>query len=171
MSTTRAREHVVLIEDEQARLTVARVTWWQELGAKVGGFWLDRELAAGTAPEASALLALRAETLVAEACRDDLASCLVNIGLQVGESTSRRSPRITPRASTVRNNIRGIFDLASRLRDTAPVSARGMARVAILVTDGSGPMFYSTLASDLADAISGARDALELPVTNWWVSG
>jgi hypothetical protein len=100
--------------------------------------------------------------LVAEGCRDGLASRLVDIGLQVGAATSRRSPKVIPRASVVRANLGAIFGLAQRLRDPAPVSARGMARVAILVTDGSGPLYYSVASSDLAEAVRCARDALEL---------
>ena len=66
----------VLLDDDLGRLTVRRVSPWHRVLARVLAASLDRQLADGTRPEASAVLAARAMTLTSARYRRALAASL-----------------------------------------------------------------------------------------------
>ena len=66
----------VLLDDDRGRLTLQRVSPWHRLLARVLAASLDRQLAGGTRPEASALLAARAMALTSAGYRRALAASL-----------------------------------------------------------------------------------------------
>jgi hypothetical protein len=81
----------VLLHDDLGRLTLRRLRPWHRLLARSRAARLDRELADGKSPEASATLAARAMQLTATNFRRDLAASLQRI-LAAGESSAVMRP-------------------------------------------------------------------------------
>jgi hypothetical protein len=69
----------VLLHDDLGRLTLRRLRPWHRVLARSRAAWLDRELAGGMDPEASAILAARAIRLTSTDFRRDLAASLQRI--------------------------------------------------------------------------------------------
>ena len=68
----------------------------------------------------------------------------------------------------VRPARREIEELIKLLLAPAPVSARGVALVRILLTDGGGPLYRRAAALDLRTEIRTATQALD-PMANWTI--
>jgi hypothetical protein len=123
---------------------------------------LDRALAKGVPPETSGALLLRARTLVGPRARGELSRALQRI---LREASSR-APRPGARMPVRRNEVMDARDdvnlLARRLLAPAPVDVRGVAQVRLLLSDGSGPLFWRRSADDLRGRIREAIEALEL---------
>ena len=81
----RGRTTHVLIDDDRGRLTLRRLRPWHRIPAQFVGARLDRELAGGTSPEASASLAARAMRLMSMQFRRDLATSVQRILVAVGQ--------------------------------------------------------------------------------------
>jgi hypothetical protein len=113
---------------------------------------LDRELADGAREDATQALARRARKLTAPATREQLARQLRLI-VNEAHDWSLPGPRVPPYRRQVLAAEDDLRLLASRLQSPSAVSARGVARVRLLLTDGCGPMFSS------GDLSSAARDA------------
>jgi hypothetical protein len=75
----------VLLEDDLGRLRMRRVRPWHLLLARGRAARLDRELAGGASPEASASLGTRATQLTSSEFRRDLAAALRRILVTAGE--------------------------------------------------------------------------------------
>ena len=75
----------VLLHDDLGRLTLGRLRPWHRVLARSRAARLDRELAAGMSPEASATLAARAMRLTSTDFRRDLAASLLRILAAAGE--------------------------------------------------------------------------------------
>src|SRR6516162_4015198 len=75
----------VLLHDDLGRLTLRRLRPWHRVLARTRAARLDRELAAGMSPEASATLAARAMRLTSTDFRRDLAASLLRILAAAGE--------------------------------------------------------------------------------------
>ena len=122
---------------------------------------LDAQLAEGANPLRDAALALRARQLVSRSTRERFAT-----GLEGLLSHAERPP--LPRAVAVslpRRQIReartGLLALAACLRAERPLYARGMALLAELLTDGSGPLYGARPDRSLADALRAVAEALD----------
>jgi hypothetical protein len=88
----------VLVHDELGRLTLRRLRPWHRVLARSRAARLDRELAGGVSPEASATLAARALRLTSTDFRRDLATSLQRILAAAGEpSAIPRSPAAAAR--------------------------------------------------------------------------
>jgi hypothetical protein len=120
---------------------------------------LDRELANGVRQDASPALARRARKLVEPTARDRLGRQLRRI---VRDAHERTAPG--PRVPLNRRRVLEVEDdlrlLASRLQSPSRVSVRGVAKVRLLLTDGSGPLFYWGSTADLGDVVRDATTAL-----------
>jgi hypothetical protein len=113
---------------------------------------LDRELAEGASPEASAALAARAMRLTSTGFRSGLAASLRRIVVATGEPVPVRSaqvaapkspatarpPRIPLRRARISQSARLLAELASRLAAPGPVPVCGVAMVTRLLSDGTG---------------------------------
>ena len=88
----------VLVHDDPGRLTLRRLRPWHRVLARSQAARLDRELADGVSPEASATLAARALRLTSTDFRRDLATSLQRILAAAGApSAVTRSPAAAPR--------------------------------------------------------------------------
>lgn len=102
---------------------------------------LDRALADGTPPEASAALALRAQRLTEPDHRSSMAGALRRI---LSEAQAGQRPalgRIMPSRSRVKTARDELIRLADTLEDPGPVAAGGVAQAWMLLTDGTGPLY------------------------------
>lgn len=117
---------------------------------------LDRHLADDPTPAWTDALRLRAAQLVSDEVRRDLA-CALDGMLALDEEKAQDRPR--PEADVL--NARRVLEaLARRLRTGGPVSAQGMARVAMLVAC-HGDLNPDCPSSQLAACAVGALSAME----------
>ncbi len=101
---------------------------------------LDETLAAGTPPEDSPALALRARQLTALSHRRSMAEA---IDVIIREARGPLTERL--RIHPVRARVVGAADelgrLAEQLALPGPVAARGVAQAELLLTDGTGALY------------------------------
>jgi hypothetical protein len=102
---------------------------------------LDRALAAGTEPEASAALALRATQLTELARRRSIANSLRRIVRESRDGAHGSHGRVIPNAPHVTAAAEELRLLADTLDEPGPVAAPGVAQALILLTDGTGPLY------------------------------
>jgi hypothetical protein len=158
----------VLVNDDRGRLTLRRLWPWQRVLAQRATARLDRALAAGARPEASAGLAARATRLTSTGFRRDLAASLRRILVAAGEPAlpvAARSPlgaarplRVPLRSARISQSASLLAELASRLLEPGPVA--GVAMVTELLADGAGPLYRDAADDDLAVLATRAAVAL-----------
>jgi hypothetical protein len=118
---------------------------------------LDRALIAGADPAGSRQLAARAAALTSPRVRALTADGLERL-LQAAQGPPSRR-RVLPRRDPVLASASELRELATRLREPAPLYARGVAIAGELLTDGSGPVYLGDRQS-LALKLHEARAAL-----------
>ncbi len=161
----------VLVDDDLGRLVLRRVWPWQRMLARSRAGRLDRELAAGTSPEASAVLAARAARLTSTEFRHDLAASLRRMLAAAGQPAravaeqrpglgGARPPRVPVRTSRISRTAPALAELASRLLEPGPVPVRGVAMVTLLLADGTGPLYREASRADLGALADRAALAL-----------
>ena len=120
---------------------------------------LDQQLADGVSPDATPALARRAHKLLAPATREQLGLRLRQI---VADAQGRAFPG--PRVPLYRKQVLAAQDelrlLASRLQSPAELSARGVAIVRLLLTDGGRLGFGSPSTTELERTLREAISAL-----------
>ena len=125
---------------------------------------LDRELASGIAPWRSPLHAARAVALTGDRNRRGLARSLERLIEQAHEPRGPyRGAAIEPCRDQVLEALPVMLGVAGRLRSADPVDARGIARLRILLSDGSGPCYVRIRGNDLTDALQEISQWLAVP--------
>ncbi len=123
-------------------------------------FRLDRELAAGQPAGASKELALRARQLTELPARRRLASSLRHT---VADAQRPNPPgfssAVPMRRDAVRSCGEAMLGLADRLEQEPPLSASAVARVLVLLSDGTGPLYNAGCPRSLGDAVWAVVDA------------
>jgi hypothetical protein len=131
------------------------------LVARVRAARLDDDLARGVAPEASVPLLLRAQRLIAPGTRAALARDIERILRDAMSSCVWVISQVTPRRRAVLDAAEELHALAHRLVEPGPVSAGGVARVRLLLTDGRGPLYFDGAHDGLRTIASSALASLE----------
>ncbi len=163
----------VLLDDDLGRLTVRRLRPWHRMLARSLAARLDRQLADGARPEASAILAARAMFLTSAGFRRALAASLQRI-LAASASASAspdgssrppatgaaRRPYVPLRRDRIAGSAAGLAGLAGFLTEQGRVPAQGVAMVSQLLTDGGGPLYRVGSRDDLDAIIERASQAL-----------
>jgi hypothetical protein len=146
---------------------VRHVSLWERLECHLLADRLDRTLAAGVQPETDVLLAMRAERIACLTMRRQLARSVRRlIDASADTRTSVYAPRsmaVLPRVAACRADFE---ELESHLLAPAPLSARGVARVRMLLRDGSGPLYRYESRQDLRRLVRDVIEALE-PTADW----
>ena len=104
---------------------------------------LDTQLAEGVDPTRSPELALRAQQLASPVRRAELAS-RVGGAVELGDrgfGPTTITTRIPVRRTRVRACRQWLLQIVKRLRDDGPLAVRGLAMTALLLEDGSGPLY------------------------------
>lgn len=161
------RTRHVLLRDERG-LRLQRLWPWHRVLARCAAGRLDRQLAAGTCPEASARLAARAIQLTSMRSRRDLAASVQRILAAAGDQPavmpSRAAAVLPPRLPLSLAQISQLAGPLARLADDlaapGPVSVQGMAMASQLLADGTGPLYYPARGDDLGDLLDNLTRAL-----------
>jgi hypothetical protein len=125
---------------------------------------LDRALAAGTPPEASPALALRAQRLTEPEHRRSIAQALRRILREAHAGYRPALGRVMPSRARVTAAREELIRLADTLDDPGPVTAGGVAQALLLLTDGTGPLYNPSTHSTLrAGASRAARELRPWP--------
>jgi hypothetical protein len=134
--------------------------------AHVFGASLDSQLATGTEPEATPLLAARAQDIVSLPRRRALARDWEHLITAAHRSSGTRPPAVPIQAAQIAAAEPAIRDLISRLTTPLPVTAQGVAMASVLLTDATGPVYRRrgpvTLGTAIAAAIAQLDPALPL---------
>jgi hypothetical protein len=150
---------VLLLQDERA-VVVHRVRASDRLAARWHALELDRRLAAGVPPEATAALTLRAGILLRPGERRRMAG-----GLRRLIGFARRPPAVRAGVPVARAEVleaaRRLEALAVRLESGEPVDVRGVALARLLITDGAGPLYISGRRGELEASAETALAMLE----------
>ena len=137
----------------------------ERLLARASPWALDRALADGADPETSPALALRARRLTAFSYRLALASSLERV---LRDAAADPEP-FRRRMSASRRNVAAaapeLAALARAIASPGPVSARGMARARLLISDGTGPLFDPASRQRLDVLAARAIQGLSLPAS------
>jgi hypothetical protein len=164
----------VLIDDDRAGLSLRPLRPWHRMMARYQAGRLDRKLAEGASPEASAALAARAMRLTSLDFRRALAASLRRIVLATGEPALDRSiplpastspgtvrpPRIPLHHARISQSARLLAEVATRLAAPGPVPASGVAMVTRLLSEGTGPLYREASRDDLDLIAERAAQAL-----------
>lgn len=105
---------------------------------------LDRRLAEGQRADRDPALSLRARQLTSGRSRRSLAGSLKRT-VQLAREPRRFGPAVPVDRRAVLEARLQILEIASRLEDGAPTNPRGVAIVHELLTDGSSPLYASSL--------------------------
>ena len=138
---------------------VERGSWRAQLAARLFADYLDRQLAVGFVGPTGSALAVRAARLESDDERHSVARALRRA---VVESHLGR-PLGAPTVPVNRDNVAAAQDtidrITLRLHSPRHVSARGMARLQRVVSDGCGPL-YARGGGNLDDRLRAAFAAL-----------
>ena len=122
---------------------------------------LDRQLAEGASPGASALLAIRCRRLTGRRYRARVAAGLARRVRDAEATTRGFSAAIRPDRREVVAARTVLATLDRRLRAPEPVSAQGIAMLESLLTDGASPLYLPTEPGELGSRLRAAAAALE----------
>lgn len=124
---------------------------------------LDQQLAEGFGPDPIEDRALRARQLAGLRARRRLASSL---RARVKDAERPAAPRMTAAVPLSRRAVvswrESLLGLAERLERPDPVNPCGVARVLVLLTDGTGPLYNPGAADRMSDAVWWIADGLAL---------
>lgn len=134
------------------------------LSARLRSHDLDRALASGASPDSSAVLSLRAHTLIGATFRDALAHSIRGLIEDAGRPLGPFTPGVPICRRKILGSRESLEGLARRLLNSDPVEACGVAEAHLLLSDGSGPAYGRPSADDLEVAVQHALRALELRV-------
>jgi hypothetical protein len=146
-------------QDARRREETSRASFSARLMARLFANKYDRMLAVGVSAPAGSALAVHAERLTTVDEREGLAHSLRR---SVGDARNRdawmssRVPLNIPNITAAENRI---DQITLRLHSPRPVTARGMARLRVLLADGTGPM-YRYGRGDLEGRLGAALAAL-----------
>ena len=129
--------------DDSLRNTFAEASTSTRVIAELFATRFDKQLAAGVAPEPGSALAAHLSRLASTGERRRLAETLQHSVSETHSRRTRMSAQIPVDRSGVAAAVGLIDQVVLRLRGPRPVSARGVARLRLLLTDGSGPMYSS----------------------------
>ena len=156
---------LVITQRRSQTLVLTEVTLRDRIAARLRGHALDIALASGADPESTLTLAVRADALARPHVRRYLARSLERI-----LAAAARPPGLHPtpvslgRRQAIRDAAGDLDALIVRLRSAGPVTARGIAQVAVLLRDGGGPLYTGITEPDLRTAIEQALTHLDDPV-------
>lgn len=134
-------------------LAVRRSRLTDRLLARLFGASLDRQLAAGHAPESSALLAARAQHIVAIRTRRRLARNWDNLLRRARRAEGVYHPAISVCSDRIIAAERDVHELVRRMTAPLPVPARGVAMATALLTDALSPVYNPRSGDSLAVAL------------------
>ena len=129
--------------DDSLRNTFAEASISTRVIAELFATRFDTQLVAGVAPEPGSVLAAHVSRLASAGERRKLAEALHHSVCETHSRRTRMSATIPVDRSGVAAAVGLIDQVVLRLLGPRPVSARGVARLRLLLSDGAGPMYWS----------------------------
>ncbi len=151
-------QHTIITGDP---LVVRRSRLADKLLARLFGASLDRQLAAGRAPESSALLAARAQHIVAIRTRRRLARNWENVLRRARRAYGAYHPAVPVCGDRILAAEPDVHELVRLMAAPLPVPARGVAMATTLLTDALSPVYNARSGNSLAAALEAAIDELD----------
>ena len=145
----------MLLWHDGTSLVAARPRLRDWFAARAGASRLDAWLAAGASPEATPALALRAQLLVRPSVRRAVADSLDRLTTRATDPSAAPIAAVSLCRDRILRAVADLAELAHRLRAAGPVAARGVAEAAVLLSDGSGPLYNRGNREDLPDRVRG----------------
>ena len=154
---------MIVVLEHDATLGLRRVRLRDRLLARMRAAALDAELAGGTSPESSVVLALHAVHLSRPSQRRLLAGSLRRVVASADAPARSRlkAPVCGPAVRRAGTELQALID---RLVGAGPVSVRGVAQVRCLLADGTGPIYRKSAPDRLRNELRGALAVLD-PLT------
>jgi hypothetical protein len=106
-------------------------------------------------------MALRAQQLASPRLRRELAKNWDHVLDRANRAPVPRSPRAPLLRESIKTSEADLREMLKLLATPLPVSARGVAMVRVLLTDGTGPLFNPDCSTDLRTAIHDATKQLD----------
>ncbi len=155
---------VVVIANSESGLTQPSVRARDRVWARLHSSRLDAALSSATAAESTVPLALHAQRLVGGPSRRMLVGAIDRLlGLAAGgRSVARGVPVCADRVQACSGDLRQIRDV---LAASGPVAASGVAKLRVLLSDGSGPLYRRGCPDELSAHLREVREALD-PMSN-----
>ena len=144
---------------DSARGGHARPSIRARVTARLRAGRFDRALAVGVPASAGSALAAHAARLTSVAERQTVARVLRRAVRDATDTHATRSGRVPMHRANIASAEALIDEVTLRLHAPHPVSARGMARLRQLLSDGTGPL-YRYGHGDLAGRLNAALAAL-----------
>jgi hypothetical protein len=130
--------------DVLRRTSTPRPSLAARVTARMRAYRLDRQLAVGVPAPAGSALAVHQSRLTSVAEREAVARALRQ-AVHDARAAQAASTPLSSRIPAHSTNIEAAEDLIDaitlRLHSPRPVSARGMARLRVVLSDGCGPMY------------------------------
>jgi hypothetical protein len=145
--------------DALRRTATPRPSLAARVTARLRAYQLDRQLAVGVPAPAGSALAVHQARLVTVAEREAIACTLRQALDDANAGASPLSSRIPLHPTNIVAAEDLIDAITLRLHSLRPVSPRGMARLRVVLSDGSGPM-YRFGRGDLSGRLGAALAAL-----------
>ena len=156
---------LLLLFDLDQGLIARAARPWERLLARVCAARLDRELARGASPDASAALALRARALLRPDTQSQLAQRVARV---LAEGTGPPPRVMGSRFPVRRNSVQAAAAtfklLVDRLLAPGPLPVQGIAMVRNLLTDGAGPIYHPGSREELCSSLETALAILAPPI-------
>jgi hypothetical protein len=136
--------------------------WSQRIAARLFAGRYDREVERGVAVRPGSALAVHVARLASDRERGQLADALGSVVHLAAHGSGGAVTHAVPvrRAAIVAAPVAGVIDdVTVRLRGPGPVRERGVARLRLLLADGTGPLYRAGHGS-LAAEIRGVLAAL-----------
>jgi hypothetical protein len=128
--------------DDSLRNTFAEASITTRVIAELFATRFDKQLVAGVAPEPGSALAAHVSRLASAGERRKLAEALHHSVCETHSRHTRMSATVPVDRSAVAAAVGLIDQVVERLTGPRAVSARGVARLRLLLSDGAGPMYW-----------------------------
>jgi hypothetical protein len=125
---------------------------------------LTAALARGADPDSSAELTLVARELIGARARRRLAAGFDRLLRSATLRTVPWSPAVPLNRREIAAARDELAELAARLRAASPVPARAVALAAVLLSDGTSPLYYAAPGRSALELARTARLALDDPI-------
>jgi hypothetical protein len=155
--------HLVAGDEQGLPAGVRDAGFLTKLRARLQGRSLDRALATGADPAASAVLARRAAWLTSTKNRRALARALRR-ALEPPIGRGGPSPAVSPHQGELAATRLPLAGVAALLESDDPIYARGVAKLQVLLTEGGSPLYSPRRVGELrreVDSILAALDGRE----------
>lgn len=147
------------IQDAMRRDETPRASWAARMMARLRAGRFDRMLSVGVPAAPGSALAVHAARLTSIEEREAIARVLRRAVHDAHSRHARLSSRLPLHAPNIRAAGNRIDEVTLRLNSPWPVTARGVARLRVLLADGAGPM-YRYGRGDLEGRLGAALAAL-----------